>query len=153
MLYHFFDTIGRGAPGAGLFDFISFRAAMAVFVSLLISLWWGKGIINLLRRSQVGETVRDLGLEGQMEKQGTPTMGGLMILAAAVFSVLLWCNLSNGYVWVVLFVTVTFGSPALILVKRTVASAPSPIALSGAVVSTRAKSTWSLLKLTWASFR
>ena len=62
MLYHLFDQFGSGIPGAGLFGFISFRAALAVFVSLLISLWWGKGIINLLRRMQVGETVRDLGL-------------------------------------------------------------------------------------------
>ena len=110
MLYHFFDTIGRGAPGAGLFDFISFRAAMAVFVSLLISLWWGKGIINLLRRSQVGETVRDLGLEGQMEKQGTPTMGGLIILSATLVPTLLFAKLDNIYILLLIVSTVWLGA-------------------------------------------
>ena len=110
MLYHFFDTIGGGMPGAGLFDYISFRAAMAVFVSLLISLWWGKGIINLLRRAQVGETVRDLGLEGQIQKQGTPTMGGLIILSATLAPTLLFAKLDNIYIILLIVSTVWLGA-------------------------------------------
>jgi phospho-N-acetylmuramoyl-pentapeptide-transferase len=109
MLYHLFDAIGFGVPGSGVFGFISFRAAMAVFVSLLISLWWGKGIINLLRRAQVGETVRDLGLEGQLTKQGTPTMGGLIILAATVIPTLLFAKLDNIYIILLLVSTVWLG--------------------------------------------
>lgn len=110
MLYHLFDQFGSGIPGAGLFGFISFRAALAVFVSLLISLWWGKGIINLLRRMQVGETVRDLGLEGQIQKQGTPTMGGLIILSATIIPTLLFARLDNIYILLLLVATVFLGA-------------------------------------------
>lgn len=110
MLYHLFDWLGAGVPGSGLFGFISFRAAMAVFVSLLISLWWGKGIINLLRRMQVGETVRDLGLEGQIQKQGTPTMGGLIILSATIIPTLLFAKLDNIYILLLLVATVWLGA-------------------------------------------
>jgi len=110
MLYHLFDWLGASVPGAGLFGFISFRAAMAVFASLLISLWWGKGIINLLRRMQVGETVRDLGLEGQIQKQGTPTMGGLIILAATIIPTLLFARLDNIYILLLLVATVWLGA-------------------------------------------
>lgn len=109
MLYHLFDSIGAGIPGAGVFNYISFRAAMAVFVSLLISLWWGQGIINLLRRLQVGETVRDLGLEGQLQKQGTPTMGGLIILSATIIPTLLFAKLNNIYIILLLVSTVWLG--------------------------------------------
>ena len=109
MLYHFFDSIGAAIPGAGVFNYISFRAAMAVFVSLLISLWWGQGIINLLRRLQVGETVRDLGLEGQLQKQGTPTMGGLIILSATIIPTLLFAKLNNIYIILLLVSTVWLG--------------------------------------------
>jgi phospho-N-acetylmuramoyl-pentapeptide-transferase len=109
MLYHFFDSIGAAIPGAGVFNYISFRAAMAVFVSLLISLWWGQGIINLLRRLQVGETVRDLGLEGQLQKQGTPTMGGLIILSATLIPTLLFAKLNNIYIILLLVSTVWLG--------------------------------------------
>jgi phospho-N-acetylmuramoyl-pentapeptide-transferase len=109
MLYHLFDGIGAGIPGAGVFSYISFRAAMAVFVSLLISLWWGQGIINLLRRMQVGEIVRDLGLEGQLQKQGTPTMGGLIILAATIIPTLLFAKLNNIYIILLLVSTVWLG--------------------------------------------
>jgi phospho-N-acetylmuramoyl-pentapeptide-transferase len=109
MLYHLFDGIGAGIPGAGVFNYISFRAAMAVFVSLLISLWWGQGIINLLRRLQVGETVRDLGLEGQLQKQGTPTMGGLIILSATIIPTLLFAKLDNIYIVLLLVSTVWLG--------------------------------------------
>ncbi len=109
MLYHLFDSIGAGIPGAGVFNYISFRAAMAVFVSLLISLWWGQGIINLLRRLQVGETVRDLGLDGQLQKQGTPTMGGLIILSATIIPTLLFAKLDNIYIVLLLVSTVWLG--------------------------------------------
>ncbi|MEZ4757710.1 MAG: phospho-N-acetylmuramoyl-pentapeptide-transferase [Flavobacteriales bacterium] len=109
MLYHLFDSIGAGIPGAGVFNYISFRAALAVFVSLLISLWWGQGIINLLRRLQVGETVRDLGLEGQLQKQGTPTMGGLIILSATIIPTLLFAKLNNIYIILLLVSTVWLG--------------------------------------------
>jgi phospho-N-acetylmuramoyl-pentapeptide-transferase len=99
MLYHSLRGHRLQCPWfSGVFNFISFRAAMAVFVSLLISLWWGKGIINLLRRMQVGETVRDLGLEGQLQKQGTPTMGGLIILSATLIPTLLFAKLDNIYI-------------------------------------------------------
>ncbi|MBK6549929.1 MAG: phospho-N-acetylmuramoyl-pentapeptide-transferase [Flavobacteriales bacterium] len=110
MFYHLFDQFGAGIPGGGLFGFISFRAAMAVFVSLLISLWWGKGIINLLRRMQVGETVRDLGLDGQIQKQGTPTMGGLIILSATIIPTLLFADLQNIYIILLLVATMWLGA-------------------------------------------
>lgn len=110
MLYHLIDRFGADIPGSGLFTYISFRAAMAVFVSLLISLWWGQGIINLLRRLQVGETVRDLGLEGQVQKQGTPTMGGLIILSATIIPTLLFARLDNIYIILLLVSTVWLGS-------------------------------------------
>ncbi len=110
MLYHLFRTIGSDIPGSGAFGYISFRAAMAVFVSLVISLWFGDGIIRLLRRLQVGETVRDLGLEGQMGKQGTPTMGGLIILAAIIVPTLLFARLDNIYILLMLAVTVWLGT-------------------------------------------
>jgi phospho-N-acetylmuramoyl-pentapeptide-transferase len=77
MLYHLFKAMDFALPGSGAFNYISFRAGMALIVSLIITMWFGKGIIKLLRRMQVGETVRDLGLEGQLQKQGTPTMGAI----------------------------------------------------------------------------
>ncbi|MCB0763338.1 MAG: phospho-N-acetylmuramoyl-pentapeptide-transferase, partial [Flavobacteriales bacterium] len=110
MLYHLFHWFGDDVPGAGVFNYISFRAAMAVFVSLLISLWWGQGIINLLRRMQVGETVRDLGLEGQLQKQGTPTMGGLIILSATIIPTLLFARLDNIYILLLLVSTIWLGT-------------------------------------------
>jgi phospho-N-acetylmuramoyl-pentapeptide-transferase len=110
MLYHLFHWLGDSVPGSGLFNYISFRAALAVFVSLLISLWWGKGIINLLRRMQVGETVRDLGLEGQKQKQGTPTMGGLIIISATIIPTLLFAKLDNIYILLLLVATVWLGT-------------------------------------------
>lgn len=112
MLYHLFTYLEESydLPGAGLFDFISFRASMAVIISLLISLILGKRIIGLLRKMQVGETVRDLGLEGQMSKQGTPTMGGLIILAAIVIPTLLFADLTNIYIILMLVSTVWLGT-------------------------------------------
>ena len=110
MLYHLFDAIGHSFPGSGVFSYISFRAGMAVFTSLLISLWFGKGIIRLLQRMQVGETVRDLGLEGQLKKQGTPTMGGLIILSAIIIPTLLFARLDNIYIILLLISTVWLGT-------------------------------------------
>jgi phospho-N-acetylmuramoyl-pentapeptide-transferase len=109
MLYHFFEAIGFSVPGSGVLNYISFRAAMAVFFSLLISLFFGKTIIGVLRRKQVGETVRDLGLEGQMGKQGTPTMGGLIIIAATIVPTLLFAKLGNIYIILLLVATVWLG--------------------------------------------
>jgi len=110
MLYHLFEQMNEwGVPGAGVFQYISFRAAMAVIFSLLISLIFGKKLINILHRKQVGETVRDLGLEGQVEKAGTPTMGGLIILLAIIVPVLLFARLDNIYIQILLLVTVLLG--------------------------------------------
>ena len=82
MLYYLFDFIEKnyGLPGAGLFQYISFRSGLAIILSLLISIFFGKRIISSLKRRQIGEEVRDLGLEGEAEKQGTPTMGGIIII-------------------------------------------------------------------------
>ena len=111
MLYYLFEYLDEayGLPGAGVFQFISFRAAMAVITSLLISLVFGKSLISMLHRKQVGETVRDLGLKGQIEKQGTPTMGGLIIIAAILIPTLLFCELDNIYVIVMIITTVILG--------------------------------------------
>ncbi len=111
MLYYLFTYLHElGVPGAGLFNYISFRAAMAIITSLLISMVFGKRIINLLRRKQMGETVRDLGLEGQKEKEGTPTMGGLIILASILVPTLLFAKLDNIYVVIMLVSTVVLGA-------------------------------------------
>ena len=99
MLYYLFDYLDKfNFPGAGLFNYISFRAAMALLMSLFVSIHFGKRIINTLRNQQMGETVRDLGLEGQLEKSGTPTMGGIIILAAILIPTLLFAKLQNVYV-------------------------------------------------------
>jgi len=97
-------------PGAGLFHYISFRAAMALITSLIVSIVFGKRLINLLRKQQIGETVRDLGLAGQIEKSGTPTMGGLIILAAILIPTLLFAKLHNVYVVTMLLATVWLGA-------------------------------------------
>lgn len=112
MFYYLFDFLNKhfNLPGAGVFQYISFRAAMALIVSLLISLVFGKRIINLLHRKQVGETVRDLGLEGQLEKKGTPTMGGLIILSAIVIPTLLFAKLHNIYIILMLVSTIWLGA-------------------------------------------
>lgn len=110
MLYHLFDYLEQfDFPGAGMFQYISFRASMAVITSLIISMIFGKRIIYILQRKQIGETVRDLGLEGQMQKKGTPTMGGIIILAAILIPVLLFGDLSNIYVILMLLTTVWLG--------------------------------------------
>ncbi len=110
MLYHLFTYLENySIPGAGVFHYISFRSAIAVITSLLISLLFGKKMIRLFQKKQLGETIRDLGLEGQMKKQGTPTMGGLIILASIIIPVILFCNLKNIYVILMLITTIWFG--------------------------------------------
>ncbi len=111
MFYYLFDYLQRCCdfPGAGVFQYISFRAAAAVIASLIISMLFGKRWIHFLNRKQVGETIRDLGLEGQVEKQGTPTMGGLIILASILIPTLLFAKLHNMYIILMLFTTVWLG--------------------------------------------
>lgn len=112
MLYYLFDFLNESydLPGAGVFKYITFRAAMAVMTSLLISMVFGKSLIGRLQRLQVGETVRDLGLDGQTEKAGTPTMGGLIILLAIVVPTLLWAKLDNIYIILMLVSTLWMGA-------------------------------------------
>ena len=112
MLYHLFTYLDQlwDLPGAGLFQFISFRAALSLMTSLVIGILFGKRIIEWLQMQQVGEIVRDLGLEGQMNKQGTPTMGGLIILAAIIIPTLLFADLCNIYTQMMLLVTVWLGA-------------------------------------------
>ncbi len=97
-------------PGAGVFHYISFRAAMALITSLIVSIIFGKRLIALLRKQQIGETVRDLGLAGQLEKSGTPTMGGLIILAAILIPTILFAKLHNVYVITMLLATIWLGA-------------------------------------------
>jgi phospho-N-acetylmuramoyl-pentapeptide-transferase len=112
MLYHLFTYIEAvwDLPGARLFQYISFRAAMSLITSLIIGIVFGKRIIEWLQMQQVGEIVRDLGLEGQMNKQGTPTMGGLIILAAILIPTVLFADLTNIYTQMMLLVTVWLGA-------------------------------------------
>ena len=112
MLYHLFTWLDAAydLPGAGLFRFISFRAAMALLGSLVIGILFGKRIIRWLQIKQVGEEVRDLGLEGQLAKRGTPTMGGLIILLAILAPTLLFADLTNVYTQLMLLVTVWLGT-------------------------------------------
>ncbi len=111
MLYHLFGYLDRvyDFPGAGMFQYISFRSGMAVITSLVITMLFGKRLINFLKSMQVGEEIRDLGLEGQMQKQGTPTMGGLIILGAILVPTLLFANLGNIYIIIILITTVWLG--------------------------------------------
>lgn len=108
MLYYLFDYLETQFDffGAGVFQYISFRASMAMIVSLLISLVFGKRIIEFLRNKQVGESIRNLGLQGQMEKKGTPTMGGLMILISILVPTLLFARLSSVYIIILIIATV-----------------------------------------------
>lgn len=111
MLYYLFDWLERmfDFPGAGVFQYISFRAAMSAITSLLIMLIFGKRFIRFIRAKQIGETVRDLHLEGQKEKEGTPTMGGLLILTAIIIPTLLFAKLANIYVLIMLGSTIWLG--------------------------------------------
>ena len=112
MLYYLFEYLEQEfqLPGASLFQFISFRASMAIIFSLLVSLIFGKQIIRLLHRNQMGESIRDLGLEGQKEKAGTPTMGGLIIILATLVPVLLFAKLDNIYILLLIITTIWMGS-------------------------------------------
>jgi phospho-N-acetylmuramoyl-pentapeptide-transferase len=110
MLYYLFNYLeSLNFPGARLFTFISFRSAAAVITSLIISLMIGKRIIQFLQRKQVGEVVRDLGLEGQYKKQGTPSMGGIIILASIIIPTLLFARLDNIYIILMLITTIWLG--------------------------------------------
>ena len=111
MLYYLFAYLHKefNFPGAGVFQYISFRAACAVILSLLISLVFGGKIIRYLRKKQIGETVRDLGLEGEKTKQGTPTMGGFIILSAILIPTLLFSRLMNVYIIIMIVTTVWLG--------------------------------------------
>lgn len=112
MLYHLFTYLNNrfDFPGSGLFEFISFKAALAVITSLVITLVFGGRLIRFLHQKQVGETVRDLGLDGQLEKTGTPTMGGIIILAGILIPTLLFADLSNIYIQLMLISTVLLGA-------------------------------------------
>ena len=111
MLYYLFNFLEQqfDFPGAGLFSFISFRAAAAVLLSLLISMVYGSNLIALLRRKQIGETIRELGLTGETAKRGTPTMGGLIILGSILIPTLLFAKLDNLYIILMLVATVWLG--------------------------------------------
>jgi len=115
MLYRLFELLqGYDIPGQHLMDYLSFRAVLAAVISMLIAFFAGKRIIAWLQRKQIGETIRDLGLEGQMQKKGTPTMGGIIIIVALVSSVLLVCDLHNIYILLLLLTTLWCGTMGFI---------------------------------------
>ncbi|MDO4213315.1 MAG: phospho-N-acetylmuramoyl-pentapeptide-transferase [Bacteroidales bacterium] len=112
MLYHLFEYLqGKGLdfPGIGLMHYLSFRAMLAAVISILIAFFAGRKIISLLQKKQIGETIRDLGLEGQMQKKGTPTMGGVIIILSLLGSVLLVCRLDSIYTLLLVFTTLWCG--------------------------------------------
>ncbi|MCK5168641.1 MAG: phospho-N-acetylmuramoyl-pentapeptide-transferase [Bacteroidales bacterium] len=110
MLYYLFAYLDKfDFPGTGMFQYISFRSAMTVITSLIISMVFGKRIINFLRKQQIGEEIRDLGLEGQMSKKGTPTMGGIVILGSIIIPTVLFADIFNIYVILMLITTVWLG--------------------------------------------
>ena len=111
MLYYLFDYLQEAYnfPGAGVFQYISFRSAMAVITSLLVSMVFGGKIINLIREKQIGEQIRELGLEGEKQKKGTPTMGGLIIIAAILIPTLLFTKLENIYIIIMIISTLWMG--------------------------------------------
>ena len=111
MLYYLFEYLEQEYqfPGATLFQFQTFRAAMAALLSLILATVFGKRIILFLKRKQIGETVRDLGLEGQEQKAGTPTMGGLIIIFSTLIPVLLFARLDNVYVLLLIVTTIWMG--------------------------------------------
>ncbi len=112
MLYYLFEYLDKhyNLAGAGLFQYISFRSAMSFIVSLLFSTIYGKRIIDYLQLKQVGESVRDLGLEGQVEKAGTPTMGGIIIILATLIPVLLFAQVDNVYIVILIVTTLWMGT-------------------------------------------
>ena len=111
MFYHIFKHLGEhyDIPGSGMFQYISFRAAAAIILALLIVIIFGRKIIDFLRRKQIGEDIRDLGLEGQLQKRGTPTMGGVIILLAILVPILLFGRLDNIYIQLMIVSTVWLG--------------------------------------------
>ncbi len=110
MLYGLFELLQEmDVPGAGVFKYVTFRAAMAAVLSLYLSIIVGRRVIKLLKRQQIGEDIRDLGLEGQLEKKGTPTMGGVIIISSILIPVLLLARLSNPYIIIMLVTTVWLG--------------------------------------------
>lgn len=112
MLYYFFEYLDKtlDVPGAGVFQYITFRSALALILSLLLSTIYGKKIIGILRKKQLGETVRDLGLEGQNQKAGTPTMGGIIIIIATLIPVFLFTKLNNVYIVLLIITTLWMGT-------------------------------------------
>jgi len=112
MLYYLFEYLHKvlNVPGTGVFQYITFRSALALILSLLISTIFGKRIINFLRNQQVGETVRELGLAGQTQKAGTPTMGGLIIIIATLIPVILFTKLNNIYIILLIVTTLWMGT-------------------------------------------
>lgn len=112
MLYYLFSFLDRNynIPGAGVFQYITFRMALAVITSLIVTTVWGRRLIDYIRFKQVGETVRNLGLEGQMQKQGTPTMGGIIILLGILIPTLLFAKIDNIYIILMLITTVWLGA-------------------------------------------
>ena len=110
MLYHLFEYLKEfNIPGTGLMHYLSFRAIAASVTSLAFAMFIGKRIIRWLQKKQIGEEIRDLGLEGQMQKKGTPTMGGIIIILAILTAALLFCDLTNIYTLLLILSTVWFG--------------------------------------------
>src|SRR6202046_4883441 len=111
MLYYLFNYLNKNytIPGAGVFQYITFRMAMAVITSLIVTTVFGRRLIDYLRFKQVGETVRNLGLEGQMQKQGTPTMGGIIIILGILIPTVLFAKVDNIYIIMMLVTTVWLG--------------------------------------------
>ena len=111
MIYHLLRYLQRfDFPGEHLINFLSFRAMLTSVTAMLIAFFIGRRIITWLQRKQIGETIRDLGLEGQMQKKGTPTMGGIIIIISIVVPVLLFCDLTNVYAQLLLFTTLWCGA-------------------------------------------
>jgi phospho-N-acetylmuramoyl-pentapeptide-transferase len=113
MLYHLFNWLTREGirfPGSGLFQFITFRVLLAMILSLVITTVYGKKLIKYLQRKQLGESVRDLGLEGEQQKKGTPTMGGIIIIMAILIPTLLLANLDKVYVRLMILCTIWLGT-------------------------------------------
>jgi len=112
MLYYLFDWLakdGTKLPGSGLFQFITFRALMAILLSLIITMIYGKRVIGLLQKKQIGESVRELGLAGEAQKKGTPTMGGIIILLGIIVPTLLFADIEKTYIRLILLSTVWLG--------------------------------------------
>ena len=111
MFYHLFAYLERvfDFPGAGMFQYLTFRSGLAFITALMTATLLGKKIIRLLQKKQIGETIRDLGLEGQMQKKGTPTMGGIIIIIAILIPILLFCDLTNTYIWLMIATTILLG--------------------------------------------